>query len=87
VADPGGEVLIVDRGDERLATAGTGDVLAGMIVTMLASGVDPLRAAASAAFVHAEAARALPRAGLLAGDIVDQLPHTIGDLLDHGGET
>ena len=78
VADADGEVLVVDRGDERLATAGTGDVLAGMIVTMLASGVDPLRAAATAAWVHAEAARALPHAGLLAGDIVEQLPHTVG---------
>ena len=74
VADPTAEVLVVDRGDERLATAGTGDVLAGMIVTMLASGVEPLRAAAAAAWVHADAARALPRPGLLAGDIVDQLP-------------
>ena len=53
VADPDGQVLVVDRGDERLATAGTGDVLAGMIVTMLASGVEPLRAAAAAAWVHA----------------------------------
>ncbi len=82
VADPDGQVLAVDRGDERLATAGTGDVLAGMIVTMLASGVEPLRAAAAAAWVHAEAARSLPQPGLLAGDIVDRLPHTLTTLLD-----
>ena len=38
VADPTGDVLVVDNGDERLATAGTGDVLAGMIGALLASG-------------------------------------------------
>jgi NAD(P)H-hydrate epimerase len=82
VADPGGAVLAVDRGDERLATAGTGDVLAGMIVTMLASGVDPSRAAAGAAWVHAEAAHTAPAAGMLAGDIVVRLPATIAALDD-----
>ena len=68
---------MIDRGDERLATAGSGDVLAGMVVAMLASGVEPLRAAASAAWMHGEAARALPDAGLLAGDLVELLPFTI----------
>jgi hydroxyethylthiazole kinase-like uncharacterized protein yjeF len=87
VADADGEVLVVDRGDQRLATAGTGDVLAGMIVTMLASGVEPLRAAAAAAWMHAEAARALPHAGLLAGDIVEQLPFTIEAVLAGRGDS
>ncbi len=86
VADPGGGVLVVDHGDERLATAGTGDVLAGMIVTMLASGVDPSRAAAGAAWVHAEAARAAPRAGMLASDIIERLPAAISALRELRGE-
>jgi hydroxyethylthiazole kinase-like uncharacterized protein yjeF len=80
VADPDGDVLAVDRGDQRLATAGTGDVLAGMIVTMLASGIDPSKAAAGAAWVHAQAARTAPRPGMLASDIIDRLPATISAL-------
>ena len=39
VASPGGRVLLVDRGDQRLATAGSGDVLAGLIGAALAAGV------------------------------------------------
>ena len=48
------------NGDARLATAGTGDVLSGILGALLATGMDPLRAAASAAWLHAEAARPLP---------------------------
>ena len=74
VATPTGSVLVVDHGDERLATAGSGDVLAGMIAALLAAEVPPGRAAAAAAWVHADAARRGPRRGLLAGDIVDLIP-------------
>ncbi len=77
VAAPGGAVLVVDHGDERLATAGSGDVLAGMIGALLASGVAPERAAAGAAWLHADAALRGPRRGLLAGDIVDLIPSAI----------
>ena len=75
VATPGGgPVLVVDHGDERLATAGSGDVLAGMIAALLAADMPPDRAAAAAAWVHADAARRGRRRGLLAGDIVDLIP-------------
>jgi NAD(P)H-hydrate epimerase len=74
IATPRGEVLVVDHGDQRLATAGSGDVLAGMIGSLLAAGVVPQRAAAAAAWLHAEAARRGPQRGLLAGDIVDLIP-------------
>jgi NAD(P)H-hydrate epimerase len=74
VATPRGPVLVVDHGDERLATAGSGDVLAGMIGALLAAGLAPGRAAAGAAWLHAEAARRGHRRGLLAGDIVDLIP-------------
>ena len=80
VAAPGGAVLVVDHGDERLATAGSGDVLAGMIGALLASGVAPERAAAGAAWLHADAALQGPRRGLLAGDIVDLIPSAIAAL-------
>lgn len=80
VATPGGQVLVVDHGDERLATAGSGDVLAGMIGALLAARVSPDRAAAGAAWLHADAARRGPRRGLLAGDIVDLIPLALESL-------
>lgn len=73
-------VLLVDRGDQRLATAGSGDVLAGLLGAALAADVDPLQAAAAAAWVHAAAADLGPLEGLLAGDIVDLLPDAVGAL-------
>lgn len=73
-------VLLVDRGDQRLATAGSGDVLSGLIGAALASDVAPDRAAAAAAWLHAAAAEFGPREGLLAGDIIDLLPEAIGAL-------
>jgi ADP-dependent NAD(P)H-hydrate dehydratase / NAD(P)H-hydrate epimerase len=80
VATPRGTALVVDHGDERLATAGSGDVLAGMIAALLATGLAPERAAAAAAWLHADAARRGPRRGLLAGDIIDLIPAALGAL-------
>jgi NAD(P)H-hydrate epimerase len=73
-------VLVVDNGDQRLATAGSGDVLAGVIAAALARGVDPLRAAAAGAWLHADAAGRGPATGLLAGDVVELLPAASGAL-------
>lgn len=80
VVGPDGGALVIAAGDERLATAGSGDVLAGMIAALLATGMDPRRAAASAAWLHGDAARRGPARGLLAGDLVDLLPVTLGAL-------
>jgi ADP-dependent NAD(P)H-hydrate dehydratase / NAD(P)H-hydrate epimerase len=80
VAAPGGDVLVVANGDARLATAGTGDVLSGILGALLATGVDPFRAAGAAAWLHAEAARSGPPVGLVAGDLVDALPRVLGRL-------
>ena len=55
VADLAGRVLLGMAGTTALATAGTGDVLSGMIGAMLARGMDPLEAAALAAHVHGRA--------------------------------
>jgi len=82
--DEQGSVLIVDHGDRRLATAGSGDVLAGMIGAVLAAGVEPMRAAAAAAWVHAECARSGVGAGLVAGDLIDLLPAAIAGLRHQG---
>jgi len=73
-AEGPGETFLVDHGDDRLATPGSGDVLAGMIAAGLANGADPTRCAAAAAWLHADAARQGPREGLVAGDLIDAIP-------------
>lgn len=58
IADPGGPVYLNPAGQSWAATAGSGDVLSGMIGALLASGLPSGEAAAAAAFVHARAAAA-----------------------------
>lgn len=86
VADPDGSVLVTNSGDQRLATAGTGDVLAGVVAALLSRGVPPLEAAAGAAWVHGEAASRGWSTGLVAGDLPQLLPPVWSDLeaLRHG---
>ncbi|MGZ4680777.1 MAG: NAD(P)H-hydrate dehydratase, partial [Ilumatobacteraceae bacterium] len=81
VADPNGEALVVTAGDARLATAGTGDVLSGIIGALLAAGMKPLHAAASAAWVHGHAGRRGVRHGLVASDLPDLIPAVLEELL------
>jgi NAD(P)H-hydrate epimerase len=74
VAAPGARTLI-SAGTPRLATAGTGDVLTGIIAAFLAKGMEGQLAAATAARVHADAALAAPQArGLIASDVISALP-------------
>jgi ADP-dependent NAD(P)H-hydrate dehydratase / NAD(P)H-hydrate epimerase len=80
VAAPDGEALVSIAGDQRLATAGTGDVLAGIIGALLACGVEPLRAAAGGAFLHGRAGALGWRRGLVAGDLIAHLPAVLDDL-------
>jgi ADP-dependent NAD(P)H-hydrate dehydratase / NAD(P)H-hydrate epimerase len=77
VASPAGEVLASMRGDQRLATAGTGDVLAGTLAALVASGVAAFEAAAAAAFLHGTAALLAPRDGMVASDLLALLPRAI----------
>ena len=74
VANPHGYALAIANGDARLATAGTGDVLAGLICGLLSAGVEPLKAAASAAWLHGQAAIARPSGGMAASDLLLALP-------------
>lgn len=74
VASPSGEVRFVTSGGPRLATAGTGDVLAGVIGAFLACGLDGLDAASLGAHVHGAAAALGPPWGLVADDVVQLLP-------------
>jgi NAD(P)H-hydrate epimerase len=74
VAAPDGRVLVENEGDARLASAGTGDVLSGVVAAFLGQGLDGFEAAAAAAFVHASAGNLGWRRGLVAGDLLDLLP-------------
>lgn len=72
VAAPQGTPIINPTGNARLATAGTGDVLAGMVGAHLAAGQAPEQAAAHAAFLHGLAAEQAPGQGpLLAGRLAE----------------
>ncbi|MGH9224597.1 MAG: NAD(P)H-hydrate dehydratase [Acidimicrobiales bacterium] len=77
VADSQGNSLWSNRGDARLATAGSGDVLSGTIGAFLAQGLDPLRAAALGAYVNGAAAQLGSRRGFVAGDLLGLLPHVL----------
>jgi len=75
VAPPEGGVIVCDLGPPALATAGTGDVLTGIVASFLAKGLEPRLAAAAGAVAHGRAALlARHRAGLVAGDLLDSLP-------------
>jgi NAD(P)H-hydrate epimerase len=80
VAASGGDVLLGTEGDARLATAGTGDVLSGVIAALLAGGLDPVRAAAAAAWLHGRAGHLGSARGLVAGDLPDRLPVVYDEL-------
>lgn len=80
VAAPDGQVAVVVDGDARLATAGSGDVLSGVIGALLARGAAPFEAAAAGAWLHARAAQHGPAAGLVAGDLPELLPLALAEL-------
>jgi NAD(P)H-hydrate epimerase len=78
VAAPGRGLLVSALGLPSLATAGTGDVLTGIVGAFLAKGMDAQRAAAAAAAAQQLASVAAPqRAGLVAGDLIDALPRVL----------
>ena len=80
VAHPDGRARLSTTGDARLATAGTGDVLSGIVGALLAQGLDAFDAAASGAWLHGRAARSGPARGLVASDVVDGLPGALDEL-------
>jgi NAD(P)H-hydrate epimerase len=80
VADADGGVLLSAAGDPRLATAGTGDVLSGVVAAFLAQGLPGLEGAVGAAWVHGTAAHLGWRRGLVAGDLLDLVPAVLSDL-------
>jgi NAD(P)H-hydrate epimerase len=81
VADPAGRVGVSGGGAAALATAGTGDVLSGLIGAYLAKGMDPFHAACAGVFVHASAGRIASRRigaeGVIASDVIEALPEAL----------
>jgi NAD(P)H-hydrate repair Nnr-like enzyme with NAD(P)H-hydrate dehydratase domain len=82
VAAPNGRVAISRGNAPGLATAGTGDVLSGVIGAMLAKGLPPAHAACAAAYAHVRAGQlaAAPHGpdGVIASDVIHQLPAAFG---------
>ncbi|MGH8003989.1 MAG: NAD(P)H-hydrate dehydratase [Limisphaerales bacterium] len=78
IATPFGEVWVSPTGNSGMATAGTGDVLTGLLAGLLAQGVEPLKAATAAAFLHGWAGdcakEKLGERSMIAGDILAALP-------------
>jgi ADP-dependent NAD(P)H-hydrate dehydratase / NAD(P)H-hydrate epimerase len=80
VAEPGGRVRVSTAGDARLATAGTGDVLSGIVGALLAQGVAAGDAAAAGAWLHGTAACEGPPRGMVASDVIAGLPPVLARL-------
>jgi ADP-dependent NAD(P)H-hydrate dehydratase / NAD(P)H-hydrate epimerase len=85
IASPDGRSTVIPVATPALARAGTGDVLAGLIVGLLAQGVDAYGAAIAGAFIHAQAGLLAAEtlgttASVLASDVLDAVPHVIGEL-------
>jgi NAD(P)H-hydrate epimerase len=88
VAEPDGRMRINWLANPALATAGTGDVLAGLVVGLLAQHVYPFDAASAAVYLHAAASDLVSieigNAGLLASDLLPMIPKVMVRLNDRG---
>jgi NAD(P)H-hydrate epimerase len=91
VADPAGRLYINSTGSPALATAGSGDVLAGVLAACIARGMPVCEAAVLAVYLHGRAgdmmAEAYGARGGLAGDIAENLPRAMKELaMDRGAK-
>lgn len=90
VAHPDGRAAVCPTGNPGMATAGTGDVLTGMIVGLLAQGLDPWDAACAGTYLHglagdlASAEQGL--AGLTAGDVIERIPDALTETVYGAGD-
>ena len=85
IAAPDGTATVIPVASPALARAGTGDVLAGLIVGLMAQGLDAYDAAIAGAWIHAQAGLIAAdaygsTASVLAGDVLDAIPDVISDL-------
>jgi NAD(P)H-hydrate epimerase len=86
IAAPGEGVLVAAHGPPALATAGSGDVLTGVLASFLAKRMEPRSAAAAAATACGIAASLGPSRGLVAGDVVSRLPDALQSATRIGGD-
>ncbi len=81
VADPEGRIFINPTGNPGMATGGSGDVLSGMIASMIMQQRDPLQAALAAVYIHGLsgdlAAQKIGERALVAGDLIRFLPQAL----------
>ena len=84
IASPEGDAIINTNAGPELATAGSGDVLAGIILGLLAQGIPAFDAAALGVWLHGEAGRRLGP-GLIAEDLPEVLPAIWREILGFGG--
>jgi hydroxyethylthiazole kinase-like uncharacterized protein yjeF len=70
IADPGGQAAVNLSGSSWLASAGTGDVLSGVVGSLLAAGLPPLLAASAGAFLHGRAGERAQRTGLFGAHVL-----------------
>ncbi len=88
IAAPDGQLAVVPIATAALARAGTGDVLAGLIVGLRAQGVDPYWAACAGAWIHATAGVVAAKqmgntASVIASDVLSAIPQVITDLISN----
>jgi len=90
IGTPGGFLWINTTGNPGLASGGTGDVLTGMIVSLLAQGVPPVESAIAGVYLHGLAgdlaAADLSEYSLMAGDLLDYIPEAINYLTSYDEE-
>jgi len=93
IAEPGGRVAVSPGASPALATAGTGDVLTGVIAALLAQGLDGFTAAAGGVWLHAAAGREAAlrvgaAEGVIASDVIAALPvvRSAAARAEHAGE-
>jgi hydroxyethylthiazole kinase-like uncharacterized protein yjeF len=86
VADPRGKVYINPTGNSGMGKGGSGDILTGMIASLVAQGYSPFDAAVLGCYIHGkagdEAAAHLGEVGMIAGDIIDAIPETFKKLYE-----
>lgn len=85
IASPDGRRTVIPVATPALARAGTGDVLAGLIVGLRAQGLDAYESAVAGAYIHAQAGLRAAEffgttASVLAGDVLDFVPDVIAEL-------
>lgn len=84
VAEPQGRVYLNTTGNPGMATAGSGDVLTGIIASLIGQGLSPFHASVLACFIHGLsgdiAAKKKGYHGLIAGDLIESLPEAFIEL-------